>query len=132
MNTDNINLESLFNTLNISRDDVRSLLGLEPKFRDYAWTALGMLSAGLVVGAGAALLLAPKSGAKLRADISDSFEGRLDALEQRMRGLVDRASEASEDSEHAQREPARGDDVDAMDDADVEDGDEVESEAKAA
>jgi gas vesicle protein len=39
--------------------------------RDYIWPALGVFGAGVAVGAGVALLIAPKSGARLRQDISD-------------------------------------------------------------
>jgi len=84
MNMDKLNPENL---TNFSRADVRELLGLAPRFRDYVFPAIGLVSAGLVIGAGTALLLAPKSGAKLRADISDEFRSRLSAIEDRLSSL---------------------------------------------
>ena len=47
---------------------------------------------GAVVGAGVALLLAPKSGAALRGEISESVGSLQGAVSQRYRGLVDRGT----------------------------------------
>ena len=88
MNIDKLNFD---NPINFSRRDVRDALGLAPRFREYAWPAFGMLSAGLVIGAGTALLLAPKSGKKLRAQISDEVRTRLEAVEARVRELTNKA-----------------------------------------
>ena len=47
---------------------------------------------GAVVGAGVALLLAPKSGSALRGEINDSVESLHGAVSQRYRGLVERGT----------------------------------------
>lgn len=53
---------------------------------------LGAL-AGALVGAGVALLLAPKSGAQVRGDISSGFNTARDAAARRYRELADKASQ---------------------------------------
>lgn len=53
---------------------------------------LGAL-AGALVGAGVALLLAPKSGAQIRGDLSSGFNTARDAAARRYRDLADKASE---------------------------------------
>ena len=57
----------------LSKDDVLSALGLtsKPSTSDRLLGALGIFGVGLLVGAGAALLLAPKSGEALRADLGE-------------------------------------------------------------
>jgi hypothetical protein len=56
-----------------SKDDVLSALGLtsKPSTSERLLGALSIFGVGLLVGAGAALLLAPKSGEALRADLGD-------------------------------------------------------------
>lgn len=56
---------------NMDREDVLGLLGLETKrSAPYRWlAALGTVAVGLLVGAGVALLLAPKAGSELREDL---------------------------------------------------------------
>jgi gas vesicle protein len=49
--------------------------------------------AGALVGAGVALLLAPKSGAQVRSDISSGFTTARDAAARRYRDLADKAGE---------------------------------------
>jgi YtxH-like protein len=58
-----------------SKDDVLSALGLtsKPSTSDRLLGALSIFGVGLLVGAGAALLLAPKSGEALRADLGERF-----------------------------------------------------------
>jgi hypothetical protein len=56
---------------NMDKDDLLGLMGLETKHStgaDLAGT-LGTFGVGLLVGAGIALLLAPKPGSELREDI---------------------------------------------------------------
>jgi YtxH-like protein len=55
----------------LSKEDVLSALGLvnKPTGAQRVLGTLGILSIGLVVGAGAALLLAPQSGEDLRGDL---------------------------------------------------------------
>jgi gas vesicle protein len=52
---------------------------------------LGAL-AGALVGAGVALLMAPKSGAQVRQDLSTGYNSVRDAAARRYRDLADRAS----------------------------------------
>jgi gas vesicle protein len=58
---------------NLDRDDVLGMLGLEQKHSTGAWLAgtLGTFGIGMLVGAGIALILAPKPGRELREDIRD-------------------------------------------------------------
>ena len=93
MDIDKLTFDTPFN---LTRRDIRDALGLTPTFRDYAWPALGMLTAGLAVGAGAALLLAPKSGEKLRAEISDEVRTKLDSIETRLQELISDGAPADE------------------------------------
>jgi hypothetical protein len=57
----------------LSKEDVLSSVGLalDRSTTQQVLSALGYFGAGLVVGAGAALLLAPKSGRGLREDIGE-------------------------------------------------------------
>ena len=48
--------------------------------------------AGALVGAGVALLMAPKAGAEVRRDLSDGYSSVRDAASRRYRDLADRAS----------------------------------------
>ena len=52
---------------------------------------LGAL-AGALVGAGIALLMAPKSGAEVRGDLSTGYNSVRDAAARRYRDMADRAS----------------------------------------
>jgi hypothetical protein len=56
---------------NMDKDDLLGLLGLETKGPDTAAAlkTLGTFGVGLLVGAGIALLLAPKPGRELRQDL---------------------------------------------------------------
>jgi gas vesicle protein len=57
----------------LSKDDVLSALGLtsKPSTSERLLGTLPIFGVGLLVGAGAALLLAPKSGEALRADLGE-------------------------------------------------------------
>jgi hypothetical protein len=57
----------------LSKDDVLAALGLasKPTSSERLLGALGIFGVGLLVGAGAALLLAPKSGRALREDLGE-------------------------------------------------------------
>jgi gas vesicle protein len=56
---------------NIDRDDVLAWLGVQKRTSTGAYLAgcLGLFAGGLVLGAGAALLMAPKPGRELREDL---------------------------------------------------------------
>ena len=59
---------------NINSDDILAALGLEKRrntLTDVLLPSVALFTAGAVVGAAAAVLLAPKSGAPLRRDLSD-------------------------------------------------------------
>jgi hypothetical protein len=60
---------------NMDKDDVLGMLGLEARRSDTSRVlkALGTFGIGLVVGAGVALLLAPKAGSELRQDLRTKF-----------------------------------------------------------
>jgi hypothetical protein len=59
----------------LSKDDILTALGMtsQPSTSERLLDALGTFGLGLLVGAGAALLLAPKSGVALRADLGKRF-----------------------------------------------------------
>jgi gas vesicle protein len=58
---------------NLDKDDILEMLGLETRQSTGAWLAgsLGTFGVGLLVGAGIALMLAPKPGRELREDLRD-------------------------------------------------------------
>jgi hypothetical protein len=59
----------------MDKDDLLGILGLEARRSDTSRVlkALGTFGIGLVVGAGVALLLAPKPGSELRQDLRTKF-----------------------------------------------------------
>jgi hypothetical protein len=59
----------------LSKDDILSALGLAAKrSTSERWIGVaGIFGVGLLIGAGAALLLAPKSGQGLREDLGERF-----------------------------------------------------------
>ena len=56
----------------MTTDDVLARMGLQARKTtfDYLFPALGLFGAGICVGAGVALMLAPKSGTELRHEIT--------------------------------------------------------------
>jgi hypothetical protein len=70
------------NLRNLDKDEILSLLGLETKTSTAGWLAstLGMFGMGLLVGAGVALMLAPKAGHELRGDIKSRLRRAPDDL----------------------------------------------------
>jgi hypothetical protein len=62
-----------------SKDDVLSALGLtsKPSTSERLLGGLSIFGVGLLVGAGAALLLAPKSGKAFREDLGERFRSRV-------------------------------------------------------
>lgn len=97
-----MNLENL---TNMSRMDVLRSIGLAPRVTDYILPALGIFAAGAVLGAGTALLLAPRSGEKLRRQIREEMRSKLGELEQLLEGEEKRKRERNGRSaaEHDQR-----------------------------
>jgi YtxH-like protein len=83
----------------LNKEDLLSALGLtsKPTSSERLLGALSIFGVGLLVGAGAALLLAPKSGRALRDDLGE-----------RLRGIRDDDSDSAESSDPASpREEAR-------------------------
>jgi gas vesicle protein len=64
------------------REDILGALGLQTRSSTASWLfgSLGLFGLGIVVGAGVALVLAPKTGSELRRDI----EGRLKTVRERI------------------------------------------------
>ena len=64
----------------LSKEDILGALGpaSKPSASDRLLGTLGIFGVGLLVGAGAALLLAPKSGKALREDLGERFRTRGD------------------------------------------------------
>ena len=60
---------------NLNRDDILGAMGLETKRSTTGMLAgsLAVFGVGLLVGAAAALLLAPKAGEELREDVGNRF-----------------------------------------------------------
>jgi hypothetical protein len=83
----------------LSKEDILSALGLasKPTSSERLLGTLSIFGVGLLVGAGAALLLAPKSGRALRDDLGE-----------RLRGIRDDDSDSAEPAGPASpREGAR-------------------------
>lgn len=60
----------------VEKDDLLRILGVEERRTggDVFFTGLGLFAAGVLVGAGAALLLAPKTGAEMRSDLKNRIQ----------------------------------------------------------
>lgn len=83
---------------NISKTDIARALGLQPKITDYIWPAMGIFSVGALVGAGLALMFAPKAGNELR----DEIGSKLDDLAKRARDKVGPDQEEGAEDETAE------------------------------
>lgn len=83
---------------NISKTDIARALGLQPKITDYIWPAMGIFSVGALVGAGLALMFAPKAGNELR----DEIGSKLDDLAKRARDKVGSDQEEGAEDETAE------------------------------
>lgn len=68
-----MNFKDLKDLRNLDKDDILDMLGLETKSSTAGWLAgtLGTFGVGLLVGAGIALMLAPKPGRELREDLRE-------------------------------------------------------------
>jgi gas vesicle protein len=79
---------------NLDKDEILGLLGLETKSSTGAWLAgtLGTFGVGLLVGAGIALMLAPKPGRELREDIRDRLRRAPEALDEAVSSVSGRES----------------------------------------
>lgn len=66
----------------LDRDDVLDLIGLETRrsTSEQVLPVIGAFAAGILVGAGLGLLLAPKPGNQLRGDLRQRLQSGQDAL----------------------------------------------------
>lgn len=60
----------------MDKDDILGALGLQTKSSTTGWVlgTLGLFGLGMVIGAGVALMLAPKPGSELRRDLEDRIK----------------------------------------------------------
>ena len=68
----------------LDKEDILGALGLQTKGSTAGWIfgTLGLFGLGMVIGAGVALMVAPKPGSELRRDL----EGRLRTVRERVTG----------------------------------------------
>jgi hypothetical protein len=68
----------------LDKDDILGAMGLQTKTSTAGWIfgTLGLFGLGMIIGAGVALMVAPKPGAELRRDL----EGRLRNVRERVTG----------------------------------------------
>lgn len=85
----------------LSLKEVLGMIGLErrPSALERALPAMGLVAVSAAVGAGIALLLAPTSGTKLRAKLSEELDGAKHRLSDRNSHLDSRPT--SKSSRHA-------------------------------
>jgi gas vesicle protein len=68
----------------MDKEDILGALGLQTKSSTAGWVfgTLGLFGLGMVIGAGVALMLAPKPGTELRRDLED----RIKSVRERVSG----------------------------------------------
>jgi gas vesicle protein len=81
---------------NLDKDEILGMLGLETKQSTSGWVAgtLTTFGIGMLVGAGVALMLAPKAGRELRGDIRERLRRAPDDLSEAVGSVVSRAESA--------------------------------------
>ena len=84
-----MNLKDLRKLKDIDKDDILEMLGLETRTSTAGWMAgaLGTFGVGMLVGAGVALLLAPKPGRELRQDLRGRLRRGADEAADTIEGL---------------------------------------------
>jgi gas vesicle protein len=82
---------------NLDKDDFLEMLGLETRRSTGGWIAgtLGTFGVGLLVGAGIALMLAPKPGRELREDIRERLRRAPDELDEGVASVGGRETQGS-------------------------------------
>ena len=82
-------LKDLSKLKDIDRDDILDMLGLETKSSMGGWVAgtLATFGVGMLVGAGVALMLTPKSGRELREDLRDRLRRMPDDVNSAVEGM---------------------------------------------
>jgi len=68
----------------MDKEDILGALGLQAKSSTTSWVlgTLGLFGLGMVIGAGVALMVAPKPGSELRRDLED----RIKSVRERVSG----------------------------------------------
>jgi hypothetical protein len=76
----------------LDKDDLLNLLGLETRrtTTDFIFPVVAIFGVGLLVGAGVGMLIAPRPGKELRADLA----GRLQRAPEAIANIPDQANEA--------------------------------------
>jgi len=82
---------------NLDKDEILGLLGLETKQSTGSWLAgtLATFGIGMLVGAGVALMVAPKAGRELRGDIRERLRRAPDDLSEAVGSVVGREAGAT-------------------------------------
>jgi hypothetical protein len=80
---------------NFSKDDVLAALGLQSRTSALSnvFGSIGLIGLGMIIGAGAALMMAPKSGRELREDLSTRLNGTTRRVAERVREELSAARE---------------------------------------
>lgn len=81
----------------MDKDEILGLLGLETKQSTSRWLAgtLSTFGIGMLVGAGVALMLAPKPGRELRGDIRERLRRAPEDLSEAVGSVVGRETTAA-------------------------------------
>jgi gas vesicle protein len=77
----------------MNKEDILAAIGLAPKPSTGQWLAgtLSVFGFGLVVGAGVALLLTPRTGRELREDLADKVKTLRDRTASRVNAAAESA-----------------------------------------
>jgi hypothetical protein len=80
---------------NFSKDDVLAALGLQTRSSALGnvFGSIGLIGLGMIIGASAALMMAPKSGRELREDLSTKLNGTTRRVAERVREELSAARE---------------------------------------
>jgi hypothetical protein len=80
---------------NLSKDDLLAVLGLQTRSSTVGnvFGSIGLIGLGMVIGASAALMMAPKSGRELREDLSTRLNGTTRRVADRVREELSAARE---------------------------------------
>ena len=80
---------------NLSKDDLLAVLGLQTRSSTASdvFGSIGLIGLGMVIGASAALMMAPKSGRELREDLSTKLNGTTRRVADRVREELSAARE---------------------------------------
>ena len=80
---------------NLSKDDVLAALGLQTRTSTLGsvFGSIGLIGLGMIIGASAALMMAPKSGRELREDLSTKLNGTTRRVAERVREELSAARE---------------------------------------